>query len=185
MIGFQSLRAWTVAAYRAAYDQYAEGSFESTRRDAVISFFLKRAYRRLGSSVELRRVSRRGVMLNSGSAVSLERLSTSQLGPAAGPDHTHPVPKLEDYAARPLHPDEQVSVAIHRRVQGSRQVDIEPNAICTTSQSRRFAILGVPFDFGSETDLALAGRCVNPTEPLSFPALAKSNSLDLPIWPSR
>jgi hypothetical protein len=71
-----------------------EGSFESTRRDAVISFFLKRAYRRLGSSVELRRVSRRGVMLNSGSAVSLERLSTSQLGPAAGPDHTHPVPKL-------------------------------------------------------------------------------------------
>jgi hypothetical protein len=29
------------AAYRAAYDQYVEGSFESTRRDAVISLSVR------------------------------------------------------------------------------------------------------------------------------------------------
>jgi hypothetical protein len=48
-------------------------------------------------------------------------------------------------------------VAIHRRVQWSRKVDIESNAICATSQLRRFAILGVPLDLGSETYFALVG----------------------------
>lgn len=51
------------AAYRAAYDQYSDGSFESTRRVVVIS--LKGAYHPLGPYVELWGVSWRGVVLKS------------------------------------------------------------------------------------------------------------------------